>query len=78
LAKKNVVALSGVKDWQFRDLRRTFVTNLRSLGVDRLVVSKLLNHDKADSTSPYDRWADDPAKRAAMEARALRLHEIID
>jgi integrase len=58
-------------------LRRTFATQLRSLGVDRLVVSKLLNHAEAGVTKVYDRYAADPEKVAAMERWANRLREII-
>jgi integrase len=69
--------LSGLKSWHLHDLRRTFATQLRSIGVDRLVVSKLLNHAEAGVTKVYDRWAADPEKTAAMERWANRLREII-
>ena len=59
------------------DLRRTFATQLRSLGVDRLVVSKLLNHAEGGVTKIYDRYIADPEKAAAMERWANRLREII-
>jgi len=68
---------SPVEDWHIHDLRRTFATHLRSLGVDRLVVSKLLNHAEAGVTKIYDRYAADPEKTAAMERWANRLREII-
>jgi integrase len=67
-----------IEDWHLHDLRRTFATQLRSLGVDRLVVSKLLNHAEAGVTKVYDRYAADPEKVAAMERWANRLREIID
>jgi integrase len=63
--------------WRLHDLRRTFATHLRSLGVDRLVVSKLLNHTEAGVTHIYDRYSADPEKTAAMEKWANRLREII-
>ena len=53
--------------WRIRDLRRTMATQMRSLGVDRLVVSKLLNHAEGGVTKTYDRYAADPEKAAAME-----------
>jgi integrase len=59
------------------DLRRTFATTLRSLGIDRVVVSKLLNHTEAGVTKIYDRYAADPEKTAAMERWANRLREIV-
>src|SRR6516162_89685 len=61
----------------FTNLRRTFATHLRSLGVERVVVSKLLNHAEAGVTKIYDRYAADPEKTAAMERWANRLREII-
>ena len=37
--------LSGpMEEWRIHDLRRTFATQLRAIGIERLVVSKLLNH----------------------------------
>jgi integrase len=66
-----------IPHWRLHDLRRTFATHLRSLGVDRLVVSKLLNHAEAGVTKIYDRYAADPEKTAAMERWANRLREII-
>ena len=52
-------------------------TQMRSLGIDRLVVSKLLNHAESGITKTYDRYAADPEKAAAMERWADRLREII-
>jgi integrase len=69
--------IADIADWHVHDLRRTFATHLRSLGVERLVVSKLLNHAEAGVTKIYDRYAADPEKSAAMERWANRLREII-
>jgi integrase len=66
-----------MEPWRVHDLRRTFATHLRSLGVDRLVVSKLLNHAEGGVTRIYDRYTADPEKTAAMERWANRLREII-
>jgi len=66
-----------IADWHLHDLRRTMATHMRSLGVDRLVVSKLLNHAEAGITHIYDRYSADPEKAAAMERWANRLREII-
>lgn len=63
--------------WKLHDLRRTFATQLRTIGIDRLVVSMLLNHAEAGVTKVYDRYAADPEKAAAMERWANRLREII-
>jgi integrase len=70
--------LSGVTDWHIHDLRRTMATEMRRLGVDRLVVSKLLNHAEAGVTKIYDRFAADPEKTAAIERWADRIREIVD
>ena len=67
----------SIEPWHLHDLRRTFATHLRSLGVDRLVVSKLLNHAKSGITHIYDRYSADPEKSAAMERWGNRLREII-
>jgi integrase len=74
-AKERVDA--KIPHWRLHDLRRTFATQLRSLGVDRVVVSKLLNHAEAGVTKIYDRYAADPEKAAAMDRWANRLREII-
>jgi integrase len=67
----------AMEPWHLHDLRRTFATHLRSLGVDRLVVSKLLNHAEGGVTRIYDRYTADAEKTAAMERWANRLREIL-
>ena len=66
-----------MEPWHLHDLRRTFATHMRSIGVDRLVVSKLLNHAEGGVTKTYDRWSADPEKAAAVERWANRLREIV-
>ena len=66
-----------IEPWRVHDLRRTMATQMRSLGIDRLVVSKLLNHAESGITKTYDRYSADPEKAAAMERWANRLREII-
>jgi integrase len=63
--------------WVVEDARRTAATHMRSLGVDRLVIDKILNHSESGTTKIYDRWSADPEKTAAMERWANRLREII-
>ena len=65
-------------DWRLHDLRRTCATNLAKLGVDRVVISKILNHAEGGVTGIYDRHARDPEKRAALERWGKRLREIVD
>lgn len=67
-----------IADWRLHDLRRTCATNLARLGVDRVVISKLLNHSEGGVTQIYDRHSRDMEKRAAMELWGRRLQAIID
>jgi integrase len=66
-----------IAPWRIHDLRRTMATQMRSLGIDRLVVSKLLNHAEGGVTKTYDRYAADPEKAAAMERWSDKLKELI-
>jgi integrase len=66
--------ITGVDDWRLHDLRRTMATNLRRLGVDRLTVSKILNHREAGVTRIYDRYACDDEQREAMRLWSEKLH----
>ena len=63
--------------WQVEDMRRSAATHMRSLGVDRLVIDKILNHAEQGVTKVYDRWSADPEKAAAMERWANRIKTII-
>jgi len=63
--------------WRVHDLRRSAATMMRSIGIDRLVVSKLLNHAESGVTKIYDRFSADPEKAAAMERWANHLRSII-
>ena len=77
-AKRRLDQLVTLGDpWQVEDTRRTAATHMRSLGVDRIVVSKVLNHAESGITKVYDRWAADPEKAEAMERWANRLREIV-
>jgi integrase len=59
------------------DLRRTVASHMRSIGISRLVVSKILNHAEPGVTAVYDRHSDDAEKRAALAAWGARPDEII-
>jgi hypothetical protein len=50
---------------------------MTSIGVSRLVVSKLLNHVENSVTAIYDRHSYDAEKKGALEAWAKRLGEIV-
>ncbi len=60
------------------DLRRTMATHLGDLGIDRLVIGKLLNHAEAGVTGKvYDLSAYAEPKRLAMAAWSNRLLVIV-
>ena len=67
----------GLSDLHVHDLRRTFASGVAKLGVDRLVISKLLGHAEGGVTQIYDRWDRWPQKVAATEAWSERLKEIV-
>jgi hypothetical protein len=50
---------------------------MTALGINRLVVSKILNHAETGVTAVYDRHGYDAEKRHALETWAAKLEEII-
>jgi integrase len=76
-SKADGLCAEPLAPWRIHDLRRTAATHMRSLGVDRLVVSKVLNHAESGITRVYDRYAADPEKAAALERWSQRLREIV-
>ncbi len=67
----------GLKNMTPHDLRRTAASNMTAIGINRLVVSKILNHVETGVTAVYDRHGYDAEKRHALEAWAARLEEIL-
>jgi integrase len=67
----------GTGDATPHDLRRTAASHMTSIGINRLVVSKILNHAEHGVTAVYDRHSYDREKRAALDAWGARLEEII-
>jgi integrase len=67
---------SGV-DFVMHDLRRTAASYMTGMGINRLVVSKILNHVESGVTRVYDRHSYDAEKRQALDAWAQRLEEIL-
>jgi integrase len=59
------------------DLRRTAASHMTSIGIGRLVVSKILNHAEPGVTAVYDRHSHDSEQRTALAAWGARLREII-
>lgn len=59
------------------DLRRTAASHMASIGVPRLVISKVLNHVEQGVTRVYDRHSYDREKREALDAWAERLMAVV-
>lgn len=64
-------------DFVGHDLRRTAASNMASMGIPRLVISKVLNHVEQGVTAVYDRHSYDREKREALEAWSKRLEAIL-
>ena len=77
-AKAALDAKSGVSNWHVHDLRRTAATNMARLGVDRVVIGKVLNHAENEVTAVYDRHQYDREKRRALDLWGERLAAIVD
>jgi integrase len=67
----------GVEGVVPHDLRRSAASGMTALGINRLVVSKILNHVESSVTAIYDRYAYDAEKRHALEAWASHLESIL-
>ncbi len=59
------------------DLRRTAATRMTELGFTRFIIDRILNHTEPGVGRVYDRYQYLREKRAALEAWAVRLEEII-
>jgi len=71
-------APAQLAEWHLHDLRRTCATNLARLGVDRVVIAKVLNHAESEVTAIYDRHRYDREKRRALDLWGERLKAIVD
>jgi integrase len=71
-------APAAIAEWHLHDLRRSCATYLAKLRVDRITISKILNHAEREVTSIYDRHSYDAEKRQAMDAWGARLAAIVD
>jgi hypothetical protein len=45
--------------------------------VERLIISKILNHAEGGMTRLYDRYSADPEQRAALDAWARRIEALV-
>jgi hypothetical protein len=75
--RHNVFAGAGVGAFQLRDFRRTAATNLVKLGTSRFTLKRVLNHVDRDVTAVYDVYGYEPEKRAALDAWAARLQQLV-
>lgn len=66
-----------VQDITPHDLRRTAASQMTSLGISRLVVSKILNHAEPGVTAVYDRHSYDREKRLALEKWGQHLRALL-
>ena len=65
-------------NWRFHDIRRTVATKMRGLEIDRLTVSKVLNHAESGITRIYDRYSENKEKKQALERWGVELTRIIE
>lgn len=70
-------ATFSVADFHGHDLRRTAASMMASGGVQRLTISKILNHVDHSVTAVYDRHSYDSDKQAALAWWDARLKSII-
>ena len=76
-ALRNNLKRIGINGVTPHDLRRTAATKMAGLGVDRLVLSKVLNHVDRSVTGRYDTFHYADEKRAALERWGRKLQEIV-
>jgi len=67
----------GLGHFTPHDLRRTAATMMTALGLQRLTVSKILNHRESGATKIYDRYTYDKEKQQALESWGRKLESII-
>ena len=61
-----IVKRAGITHCCIHDLRKTFCTDLARLGVNQLVVQRLVGHKSGATTAKYYQHIDDGTKRAAV------------
>ena len=67
----------GLSRFTPHDLRRTAASHLASVGVDRFIISRVLNHTDREITGVYDRFGYDKQKRRALNRWERKLRSII-
>ena len=67
----------GIDDFTPHDLRRTAASHMASIGTNRLVIQKILNHAESGITAVYDRHSYDAEKRQALAAWGRWLDALV-
>ena len=67
----------GLPRFTPHDLRRTCASHLAAVGVERFIISRVLNHTDREVTGVYDRYGYDKQKRRALERWDRKLKAII-
>lgn len=75
--KREVQEASGTKNWQLRDIRRTFRTNMARLKVPRDLCEVLINHAPEALDEIYDRYDHLDEKREALAKYEVFLSTLI-
>lgn len=75
-AHQRIQALSGVT-FHIHDLRRSCATGMARLGIDRVVIGKILNHTDGSVTAIYERHGYEAEKRHAMEVWGNHVMRVV-
>lgn len=75
--RRNLEHIEDAAPFTPHDLRRTAASHMTSIGIPRLVVSKILNHAEPGVTAVYDRHSYDAEKRDALRKWERALQTII-
>jgi integrase len=67
----------GIAHFTPHDLRRTTASMMTASGIQRLTVSKILNHVESGVTAVYDRHSYDKEKRQALNAWSHQLESFL-
>lgn len=70
------LAGSVIPSWHFHDLRRTFRSNARRLGIDRDIAELMLNHKRKGIEGIYDRNQELGLRAAGFEAWETFLRKL--
>lgn len=68
----------GLPDFRPHDLRRTAASHMSSMGINRLVISKILNHVETGVTAVYDRYGYDKEKQTAVNSWNIKLKNLLE